>query len=152
MPSILKENNIQTRSLYPDHQSSVRVEIKIFSYMGGGGSQKITFPCIISLKTNKDVFQITKRANQRGGLPGTQETGYPAPEKVILVLRKMARSKAGMTVTHQVERAICMVWTDWRLEQRFLQKGEIESPSDTINIRRERDKCVELELEVQINT
>lgn len=70
----------------------------------------------------------------------------------MLVLRKMARSKAGVMVTHQVERAICMVWTDWRLEQRFLQKGEIESPSDTINVRRERDKCVEFELEVQINT
>lgn len=49
--------------------------------MGGGGSQKLKFPCIISLKTNKDVLQLTKRANQRRGLPGTQETGYPAPEK-----------------------------------------------------------------------
>lgn len=55
-------------------------------------------------------------------------------------------------VTPQVERAICTVWTDWRLEQRFLQKGKIESPSDTINIRRERDKCVEFELEVEIDT
>ena len=64
----------------------------------------------------------------------------------------MARRKAGVMVTPQVEREICTVWTDWRLEQRFLQKGEIGSPSDTINIRRERDKCVEFEPEVEIDT
>lgn len=41
-----------------------------------------------------------------------------------------------------------------RLETRteISPKGKIESPSDTINIRRERDKCVEFELEVEIDT
>lgn len=146
MPSILKENNIQTRSLRPP----VKWEGEnIFIY---GGSQKLKFPCIISPKTNKDVLQLIERINQRGGLPGTQETGYPAHVKVMLIFRRMARSRAGVMVTPQVERAICTVWTDWRLEQRFLQKGKIESPSDTINIRRERDKCVEFELEVEIDT
>lgn len=117
-----------------------------------GGSQKLKFPCIISPKTNKDVLPLIKRVNQRGGLPGTQKTGHPAQDKVMLILRKMARRKAGVMVTPQVEREICTVWTDWRLEQRFLQKGEIGSPSDTINIRRERDKCVEFEPEVEIDT
>ena len=147
MPSILKENNIQTRSLYPDHQSSGRV--KIFSYMEGLknlNSHASFLPKLI------DMLQLIERINQRGGLPGTQETGYPAHVKVMLIFRRMARSRAGVMVTPQVERAICTVWTDWRLEQRFLQKGKIESPSDTINIRRERDKCVEFELEVEIHT
>lgn len=46
--------------------------------------------------------------------------------------------KPEVRAEYQVKWATRPAWTDWRLEERLLQKGESESPSDAINMREEK--------------
>lgn len=50
----------------------------------------------------------------------------------------MAMCKPEVRAEYQVKWATRPAWTDWRLEERLLQKGESESPSDAINMREEK--------------